>query len=345
MHNLISRRTMLAAAVVPLRLPRKIRVGLAGMEGHTGEILTPMKSVPDLELVCVSDPNAKLLEKFPAGVRRYADYRQMLEKEKLDILAVCGPNHTRSEIILAGVSRKLHIAAEKPLAIDVAALHSIRDALRANSVQLTMLLPMRFYPHYMAMKQLAASGQLGEIAQVEGQKSYKLGERASWMKQRQTFGGSIPYVGVHMVDLMRFTTGREMVEASSFQSHIGYPDYGQMENTTGTVFRLDNGGVGLLHIDFLRPQTAPTHGDDRLRLVGTKGIAEYQGATGLTVITAAGPPRVVTPAGEPHSVFLDFLDSVYNGKPSGLPWSDIYRVNEIVLAARDAAEKHRIEKA
>src|SRR5438552_9010621 len=157
-----------------------------------------------------------------------------------------------------------------------------------------MLLPMRFSPPYLAMKQVVESGEIGAIAQIDAQKSYKLGERSPWMLNRSSYGGSIPYIGVHMVDLMRWTSGREFVEAVSLQTHIGYPEYGQMENTTGTLFRLDNGGVAVLHMDYLRPQTAVTHGDDRLRLAGTGGVVEYQEATGVTVITGTENGRTIT---------------------------------------------------
>jgi len=117
-----------------------------------------------------------------------------------------------------------------------------------------------------------------------------------------------------------------------------------MENTTGSLFRLDNGGVAVLHMDFLRPETAPTHGDDRLRLVGTGGVVEYQEATGVTVVTGSQKPRTITELPKDRSLFLDFLDSVYNQKPSGLPLSDIYRVSEIVLAARESAERRTFVK-
>lgn len=335
---------MAAAAVSPLRLPKKIRVGLAGMEGHSGEILKPIADVPDLELACVFDPDPKLMAKLPAGVRRYTNYREMLDKEKVDVIGVCGPNHTRTEHILAALARKLHVVAEKPLAIDQAGLDKIRDSLHANKVQLTMLLPMRFSPPYLALKQIVASGQIGEVAQIDAQKSYKLGPRPQWMTRRSTFGGTIPYIGVHMVDLMRWTSGREFVETVSLQGRVGFPEYGEMENTTGSLFRLDNGGIGVLHMDYLRPETAPTHGDDRLRLGGTKGVAEYQAATGVTVVTTNAKPIVVSPLPEGRSLFIDFLDNVYNGKPAGLPWNDIYRVNQIVLASRESAERRRIEK-
>ena len=135
-----------------------------------------------------------------------------------------------------------------------------------------------------------------------------------------------------------------MVETAAFQSRVGWPDLDEMENTTSTVFRLDNGGTAALRMDYLRPETAPTHGDDRLRLAGTSGVAEYQQSTGVTLITGKEKPRVVTDLPRPGSLFLDFLDSVYNGKPCGLTLPEIYRVNEIVLAARLAAETGRVLK-
>ncbi len=162
------------------------------------------------------------------------------------------------------------------------------------------------------------------------------------MRHHASFGGTIPYIGVHMVDLMRFTSGRELVETVAFQSRVGYPELRDMENTTATLFRLDNGGTAALRMDYLRPETAPTHGDDRLRLAGTKGVVEYQEASGLTLITATAPPRRITDLPPARSLFLDFLESVYHGKPAGLSLEDIYRVNRIVLVARASAEQRRI---
>lgn len=345
MPESITRRSLLAAAAVPaLRLPKKIRVGVAFMEGHVSEILKPIEGLPDVELVAVSDPNAARMARLDAGVRRYADYRQMLEKEQLDVVGIGGANDERAAVILACAARKVHVAAEKPLAIERADLERIRQSVRQNGIQLTMLLPMRFSSPYLAMKQIVESGEIGEIGQIDAQKSYKLGERSAWMMKRSSYGGTIPYIGVHMVDLMRWISGREFVEAISLQTHIGYPEYGQMENTTGTLFRLDNGGIAVLHMDYLRPQTAATHGDDRLRLAGTGGVVEYQQATGVTVVTGKQNARTITEVPQSRSLFLDFLDAVYNGKPAGLSLSDIYRVNEIVLGARESAEKRAFVK-
>ncbi|MCS6953797.1 MAG: Gfo/Idh/MocA family oxidoreductase [Bryobacteraceae bacterium] len=335
------------AAPQAVRLPRRVRVAIVGFDGHYGEILGPLPRLPDVEIVAICDRDGAVLERMArrpalAHARRYTELERMLDAERLDLVAVCNNNGERAAAILACAARKLHVIAEKPLAIERDSLRRVQEAIARNGVELSMLLPMRFAPPYLAMKRIVDSGEIGEVAQIGAQKSYKVGQRPEWMKRRATFGGTIPWIGIHMVDLMRWASGREFVEAVSFQARVGFPELGEMENTTATLFRLDNDGVAVLRMDYLRPETAPTHGDDRLRLAGTKGIVEYQPATGVTVMSATRKPEVVRDLPPPGSVFVDFLEAVYAGKPRQLTLADIFRVNEIVLTAREAAEKRAV---
>ncbi|MGD0295644.1 MAG: Gfo/Idh/MocA family oxidoreductase [Bryobacteraceae bacterium] len=354
MQKLSRRAWVIGAALAPqiaagqmVRLPKKVRIALIGLEGHISEILDPMDRLPDVELVAIQDPDPKLVAQVAEGkhgarARRYGDWRELLNRETLDMVGVCGTNGERTEIILECAKRKIHIVAEKPLALTVADLDRVRQAVAQSGIHLTMLLSMRFEARYRAMKQIVEAGEIGEVAQIAAQKSYKLGERAEWMRNRSSYGGTIPYIGVHMVDLMRFTSGRELVEAVSFEGRVGHPEMRDLENTTATIFELDNRGTAALHMDYFRPEIAPTWGDDRLRLAGTRGVVEYQAATGVTVITGERAPREIRNLLPDSSLFLDFLESVYHGAPAGLSLRDIYRVNEIVLAARESADHHQI---
>ena len=357
MHRSITRRSWIAGAAslsaqtdsAAIRLPKRLRVALIGVDGHIAEITSPLKVLPDVELVAVAEPDPRAMRKVArsaviAKAKHYADYRQMLDREKPDVVSICGPNGDRAEAILACAERRLHVAAEKPLTTERADFERVRRAVKESGIKLTMLLPMRFYPIYAAIKQIVDSGEIGEVAQMGAQKSYQVAERPPWMRRHASFGGTIPYIGIHMVDLMRFVSGRELTEAASFQGHIGYPELGDMENTTSTIFRLDNGGTAALRMDYLRPEAAGSHGDDRIRVAGTKGVVEHMAATGLTLITNTSKPRVITQLPPHKSLFVDFLDHVYNGRPVGLTLNDIYRANEIVFAARESAEKRQIVK-
>lgn len=342
----------LAAAAAPpaaIRLPRRLRLAILGLDGHTAEILDQAPRLPDIEIVAVSDADSKALAKFMAKpqlakAKPYADARQMLDREKLDLVAVCNNNGERAAAILDCISRKLDVIAEKPFALHLAGLNKIKAAAAANHTKLGMLLPMRFDPQYLALRQIVKEGLIGEVAQIASQKSYKAGHRAPWYLKRATYGGTIAWIGIHMIDLMRYTSGREFTEVIGMQTHIGFPDLGEMENVTASIFKLDNGGLANLRMDYLRTESAATHGDDRLRLAGTQGVAEFQASTGVTLMTSSQKPRVVESLPARQSVFLDFLDSAYNGKPASLTLADMYRVTEITIAAQQAADQGGLVK-
>jgi predicted dehydrogenase len=135
MHTTWSRRALLVAAASALpaaQLPRKIRLGVIGYDGHLSEILSRLPDYPDVELVAVadaeSDPRATesaLKNRFVAKARRYRDYPEMLAAERLDCAAVCNHNGGRAAAIVACVDRKLDVIAEKPFAISRAEFQAV----------------------------------------------------------------------------------------------------------------------------------------------------------------------------------------------------------------------------
>ncbi len=330
----------------PSRFPKTIRVGIIGLEGHYSEILDAVQVLPQIRITAVSETSKDLL----ANARRhsllkdatnYVAYRKMLDSEKLDVVAVCGENGTRARTVQACAERGVPIVAEKPLALDLEELEETRKKIVAHGVPLTMLLPMRFEPAYQKMRSIVQSGAIGEVVCMGAQKSYKLGPRPAWMKVRKTYGGTIPYIGIHMVDLMRYLSGREFTAAAGFHSRVGFPEYGEMENNTAVIFQLDNKGTACLRMDYLRPETAPTHGDDRLRIAGTKGIAEYQGDQ-LTLVTASARSTTVSDLPAGRRLFVDFLEAIYGGKKHVITTDEVFRVTEIVLKARESADTGRV---
>jgi predicted dehydrogenase len=331
-----------------VRLPHKIRLAMAGFDGHPEEVLRALPQLPDVELVAVtSDGSAPeelanaLKNRYVAKAHRYDTLEQLLAAEQLDMVAVCNNDGRRSAAILACAARKLNVIAEKPVALNRADLDAIYAAVERGGIHLGMLLPMRFSPHYMAMRRIVESGAIGEVLQMQAQKSYQLGPRPAWQLHADTYGSTILWIGPHSIDLMLFVGGRRFTEAVSLHSHIGFPEAGDMQNVSATLFRLDNGGSATMHLDYLRPAAASGHGDDRLRVSGTRGIVEYQPSTGVTLMTEKSAPEVVKVVPQRQSVFLDFLQSVYQGAKPVLSWPDIMRTSEVTLAAHLAAEQHR----
>jgi predicted dehydrogenase len=335
-----------APAAAPIQLPGPVRVGLIGLDGHFSEATEAARLLPGVEITAIAvgtDRERRRGERDAqlAKARPYGDYRAMLDREKLDVVCLCDQNHTRAETVLACLDRKIPTAAEKPMALNLADLGRIRERLAATKTPLTMLLPMRFDSHYLAMKAIVDRGEIGEPIALSAQKSYQLGERSDWMKKRDTFGGTIPYIGIHVVDLLRFISGRDMVEAAAFHSNVAFPAYGEMENNATLSYRLDNGGTASVRLDYLRPAAADSHGDDRLRVAGVHGVVEYQQGE-VTLITASNTSHRVTDLPQHAPLFVDFLDAVYNNAKPLLTADECLRVTEIMLKTRDAADQRRV---
>ncbi len=344
---LVSRRVFLAAPAAappePVRLPKKVRVAVWGLDGHAGEFTKPLSRYPDVEIAGVQHWDLAAAERYARGrARVYSDPRRMLEETRPDIVGVCNDNGGRAEAILECLRRGLHVVAEKPLALRSGDLDRIRAGLKRSGVKLGMLLPMRWERPFQALKKLVDCGEIGEVIQISAQKSYVLGKRPKWMTERATYGSTILWIGIHMIDLMRWSSGREFRAVAGFQGIAGDLRAGQMETTASSSFRLDNGGTATLHMDYCRPSTAGSHGDDRLRLAGTRGVAEYMAATGVTLLSAQRKPEKIVELPPEGSLFAEFLDHVYLGKPTTLPHSEIFRICQITVAAHEAARTGKV---
>ncbi len=349
----LSRRSLIAAlpaAAATVKLPQKTRVALIGLDGHPTEVTKPLRELPDVEMVGLYDPEPKTIAQFQknprlAGAKTYtADWRKMVDETKPDVVGVCNANSLHAAIIVECLARGIHVIGEKPIATEPEDLERVRKAVESSKAKFTAMLPMRFSGPYQALRNIVRSGEIGEVIQMDGQKSYRVSDRPAWFYQRATYGGTMPWIGIHMLDLMIYTTGRDFVETHGFQNHLGSPNTGDTENISATTFKLDNGGVALLRLDYLRPKNASSHGDDRLRLAGAKGIAEYMEATGVTIVSDSRKPERLSSLPAERSLFGEFLDHIYNGKAEPIPWKEILRGHQVALAAREAMETGKPRK-
>jgi hypothetical protein len=90
------------------------------------------------------------------------------------------------------------------------------------------------------------------------------------------------------------------------------------------------------------PETNPTHGDDRLRVAGTKGVVEYMAATGVTLVTSTAKPAKVETLPPGGAVFVDYLEYAFNGKPATLTHEEIFAACDATLAAHESAIKGKV---
>jgi predicted dehydrogenase len=182
----------------------KYRVGIIGSTGkgdYGHGIDAVWKDIPDTEVVAIADDNAAGLAKAQdrIGVKTgYADYRQMLEKEQLNIVAV-GTRwvERHAEMVLAAVEHGCHVYMEKPFCRTLIEADKIVEAVERKHVKLAIAHQTRYSPTMAVAKRLIDEDKLGRILEVRarGKEDQRGGTEDLWV------------LGSHVLDLMRYFAG------------------------------------------------------------------------------------------------------------------------------------------
>ena len=121
------------------------------------------------DLVACSDLREDVMEQF--GIKydvpkasQYTDYREMIEKEQLDIVSVATqPEHRAAIVIYAAEHGVKAIYAEKALASSLEQADAMVDAIERNGVAFNMGANRRWSPHFDKVKEIVDSGELGPL--------------------------------------------------------------------------------------------------------------------------------------------------------------------------------------
>ncbi len=99
--------------------------------------------------------------------RAYGDYRDFLEKEKLDAVTLALPDHWHAIISIASASKGLDIYGEKPLARSICEARAIVNAVEENKVIWQTGSWQRSVENFHQGAELVINGRIGKVSHVE----------------------------------------------------------------------------------------------------------------------------------------------------------------------------------
>ncbi|MGH2458383.1 MAG: Gfo/Idh/MocA family protein [Chloroflexota bacterium] len=287
------------------------------------------REVPEIEVIAAADPYPEQREAFRQrwGVDRlYADYRELLEKEKPEIVSVATSAKPRPEIVIdcarAGVRA---IYAEKPIALSLAEADRMIAACREHQVKLAIGCTRCWNAYWNRARALIDQGELGRILQVIGSGQ-----------------AGLSHNGSHLLTLVRYLAGGQVRWV-----------FGEMESDEKAAGDEDLPGNGYLAFDngaraFIR--TWPTGGANwEFEVVGETGRIRslangldfewWQAPSG----PRAEPTRRVFP--RPQRIespgiraVRDLIDCLETGKDPTCSGEDGRAALEVAIALR---ESHR----
>jgi len=237
------------------------------------------------------------------------------------------------------VERGLPVIAEKPLAMDLATLAGLYEAARKAGVSVVPMHTMRSVPALAAIREAVRSGAVGEPLLSFSQKSYKWGDdRPAFYRDRKTFPGIAPWVGIHAFDWLHWILGDVFTSVQGKEGTTARPDYPACPSQAAYILTTDSGGLSAVTLDYLRPEAAAGHGDERLRIAGTRGVVETSLLDRKVVLNQQDQPVRSLPLEQPADLFTQFARSLLGQGPPPLSLPEAFRITEIALKARQAAE-------
>jgi len=190
-----TRRTFLrqvgyAGAVTPLVWPGliraaspngKLRHAAMGAAGMSWSDMHSMSQHPKWELVAVADVDSRQFgqvdKRFPKA-KKYADWRELLEKEdkNIDSVNVSTPDHMHAPIGVTAMNMGKHCYGQKPLGQNLWDTRALTLAARRNKVVTQMGIQIHSHVYYRMAVQIIQSGGIGKVREVHTFSNKKWGD-------------------------------------------------------------------------------------------------------------------------------------------------------------------------
>lgn len=327
----------------------KLRIGVIGL-GWFGEIhCDAIMGIPNLELaaLCTRRPERlkELAKKY--GVKStYRDYRELLADPSIDAVSIVTMWDQHTEPAMAALKAGKHVFLEKPMASTVEDCAKIIAATKAAKGILQIGHICRFNPRYRMAKQAIESGTIGKIVAMSSRRNIP----AAWTPEILNKIGPIVGDAIHDTDLMLWFTGDTIVSAYAQTVDVRglkHPDIGQ------TMYRFAGGATATLETVWCMPEKTPFDIDERMSIIGTKGLIHVQdtfpnlGIVGTDKFqspdTTYWPQFDGTRSGALREEFIYFADCALKGRRPeiGRP-EDAMAALAATLAAEESARSGNV---
>lgn len=187
-----------------------LRLGIVGagrIAGAYAEIVTGCELV-EMVGVADQDPTAakNLAQELECDV--FDSHLSLAEAAQPDAVILCTPPVTHPDLATDLLREQISVMCEKPLAISSTEARRMLAVAASTNALLTMASKFRYVEDVRLAREIARSGQIGELILVENTFASRVDMADRWNSQPATAGGGVLIDnGTHSVDLVRYLLG------------------------------------------------------------------------------------------------------------------------------------------
>ncbi len=290
------------------------------------------------------------------AVHKYADYKELLEKEKPELVAIATESGKHAKIALDCISAGCHVIIEKPIALSIADADAIIKAGKEARVVVCANHQNRFNKSVQYMRKALEAGRFGKLSHGAAHVRWNRGkgyyDQAPWRGTWAQDGGCLMNQCIHNIDLLRWFMGDDVEEVMAYTDQLEHP-YLEAEDLGIALVKFANGSYGLIEGT---TNVYPKNLEETLYIFGERGTAkaagtsdniieEWRFADGLDDPDevkkrfSENPPNVY---GFGHTpLYADVIDAIIKGRAPLVNAEAGKRALELVLAIYKSAAEHR----
>ena len=299
------------------------------------------------------DDKVKKFE-LPETVALYTDYKEMLEKEKPNLVAIATESGKHAQIALECIEADCNLIIEKPIALSIADANAIIDASKRKGVKVCTNHQNRFNKAIAKIRDAVEKGRFGKMfygtAHIRWNRNWEYYGRAPWRGTWAQDGGALMNQCIHNIDLLNWMMGKKPIEVFAYTDRLNHP-YIEAEDLGIALVRFADGSYGIIEGT---TDIYPSNLEETLYLFGEKGTVKAGGKS-VNIIEEwrfsdalddaddvkskfnENPPNVY---GFGHTpLYADVIDSIKKDREPYVTAEDGKKALEMVLAIyKSAAE-------
>ncbi|WP_125152725.1 Gfo/Idh/MocA family protein [Clostridium rectalis] len=184
----------------------------------------------------------------PLNVGVYTDYKEMLDKEDIDVVTIATESGYHPEITIYCMNKGKHAIVEKPMALSIKDADNMIKCAEDNNVKLCISHQNRFNAPIQKLRGAVEGDRFGRLvsgtARILWNRNMGYYEQAPWRGTWALDGGTLMNQCIHNIDLLQWMLGGEIdtvyAQCDTFLRDIEAEDFGAV------VIRFKNGAIGIV---------------------------------------------------------------------------------------------------
>lgn len=213
----------------------------------------------------------------PKKVAIYEDYREMLEKEKPELVAIATESGKHAGIALDCIAANCHVIIEKPIALSISDADEIIQKAKEKGVLVCANHQNRFNKSIQEIRKAIEKNRFGKLlhgtAHIRWARDHAYYDRAAWRGTWEQDGGALMNQCIHDIDLLRWMMGDEIDTVYGMTDRLIHP-YIEAEDLGLAVIKFKNGSYGIIEGT---TNIYPKNLEETLYIFGEKGTVKAGG--------------------------------------------------------------------